>query len=626
MRKHFSTYLEEMATRHEDILFVTGDLGYNALENLVEKMGDRFINAGVAEQNMIGVAAGMASQGYRVICYSIAPFVVYRCLEQIRNDVCFHNLPVYMVGNGGGYGYGIMGSSHHCIEDIACLSGLPNMRCYVPAFVDDMKSCMDEMFSRRGPAYLRLGLGKPMPQDMTAEAYGAAGRRGDKLTIIAQSPVANNVVAAVDAHAAKSDISVFTINKMPLAELPADIAASIAASGRVLTVEEHISTGGLGAAVSLAVNEAQIPVQAYVSLHAEGYPTSSKAALMQPASHKPLTDCYYPMLNNTTEEKIRSLKGPIFVFGAGGFIGVNLFNTIFRYRKDVYAITQDPRNNWRFIVNDIPAENIVSCDINDIIILKDTLAEYKPRTIFNLAAYGAYSKQREYKKIYATNFNSGVNIIELLKEPGFDAYIQAGSSSEYGLNSAAPKETDELIPNSHYAVSKVAAYYANKYYGKIEQLPVAHLRLYSAYGAWEEPDRLIPVLIAAARKGKYPPLVDPDISRDFIDVADVCEAFVHTACEIGNIKGEALNIGTGLKTTIRELTQLMMQQYGIPEPPSFGNMPNRNWDMADWYSDSGLAGNLIGWQARIKLADGLRAVDGWQEQVNFDTAFWNWNK
>src|ERR1700749_2823607 len=92
MRKHFSAYLEQVVTDNDDIVFITGDLGYNALENLAAAMGDRFINAGVAEQNMVGMAAGMASQGFRVICYSIAPFVVYRCLEQIRNDACFHNL------------------------------------------------------------------------------------------------------------------------------------------------------------------------------------------------------------------------------------------------------------------------------------------------------------------------------------------------------------------------------------------------------------------------------------------------------------------------------------------------------------------------------------------------------
>src|SRR3972149_3068805 len=126
MRKIFSDSIEKAALRDEKIIFITGDLGFNAFENLQKSIGDRFINAGVAEQNMIGLAAGLAYKGYKVFCYSIAPFIVYRCLEQTRNDVCFHKLPVFIVGNGGGYGYGIMGSTHHALSDIACLAGLPD--------------------------------------------------------------------------------------------------------------------------------------------------------------------------------------------------------------------------------------------------------------------------------------------------------------------------------------------------------------------------------------------------------------------------------------------------------------------------------------------------------------------
>lgn len=326
------------------------------------------------------------------------------------------------------------------------------------------------------------------------------------------------------------------------------------------------------------------------------------------------------------EEQIKKLEGPIFVFGAGGFIGINLFNTLLKVRKDVFAITQDARNNWRFIVNNIPHENIISCDINDILILKDTFRQLKPKTIFNLAAYGAYSKQKEYKKIYDTNFNSAVNIIEIMKESGFSAYVHAGSSSEYGINSAAPKEDAELVPNSHYAASKVASYYAVKYYGKIEKLPVAHLRLYSAYGAWEEPDRLIPVLIAKARKASYPPFVDPLISRDFIEVNDICEAFVIAANKVNEIRGEAFNIGSGNKTTIRELAELVQKEFKISSPAKFSEMPNRNWDVQDWYSDSAKANKVLGWKAKSSLSDGLRKVSEWQMEVDFDNAFWNWNK
>ena len=276
MRKHFSTYLEQVATKNEDIIFITGDLGYNALENLRDKMGDRFINAGVAEQNMISMAAGMASRGFRVICYSIAPFVVYRCLEQIRIDVCFHNLPVYIVGNGGGYGYGIMGSSHHAIEDIACLSGLPNITCYIPSFIDDMNTCIHTMLESGRPSYLRLGLGKPMPAYFEPAHSGprSAHPHHTALTIFAQGPVINNVLVAIENHPAKDKIDIFAINNMPFTWLSDDMLLSIATCNKVLVVEEHISIGGLGSAVSLLLHEHALPVERFTSLHAEGYPNA----------------------------------------------------------------------------------------------------------------------------------------------------------------------------------------------------------------------------------------------------------------------------------------------------------------------------------------------------------------
>ncbi len=274
MRKHFSAYIEQLVEHEQDIVFVTGDLGYAALENLETKMGSRFINAGVAEQNMIGMSAGMASQGFRVMCYSIAPFIVYRCLEQIRNDMCFHNMPVYLVGNGGGYGYGIMGSSHHAIEDIGVLSGLPNMQCYVPAFIEDMKSCIDSMIAGRRPSYFRMGQGKNMPDYLHLTSYGAASAENNKaeLTIIVQGPVANNLVAALKVHEQRAKVDIFVISRMPVIDLPGEVLESVGRTKKVLTIEEHISIGGLGSAVSLLLNEHSIPVNKFISLRAEGYP------------------------------------------------------------------------------------------------------------------------------------------------------------------------------------------------------------------------------------------------------------------------------------------------------------------------------------------------------------------
>ena len=146
MRNVFCQALVEAASR-PDFVFLTGDLGYKALEPLRDAMGSRFINAGVAEQNMVSVAAGLARSGLRPWVYSIAPFVYARPFEQIRNDVCLHKLPVVLVGNGGGYGYGVMGATHHALEDYGALLCLPHIRAYVPAFDADVRAMTSELFS-----------------------------------------------------------------------------------------------------------------------------------------------------------------------------------------------------------------------------------------------------------------------------------------------------------------------------------------------------------------------------------------------------------------------------------------------------------------------------------------------
>ena len=324
-------------------------------------------------------------------------------------------------------------------------------------------------------------------------------------------------------------------------------------------------------------------------------------------------------------ERVKKLKGPIFIFGAGGIVGLNLMHSLLLYREDVFGISQDPKNNWRFSATSTPSANLLSCDITQPEELRELLRQHKPQTIFNLAAYGAYSKQKEYRKIYKTNFIATVDMLEALRENGFSAFIHAGSSSEYGLNSAGPSESDELIPNSHYAVSKTAVHSAIKYFGKIEKLPILNLRLYSAYGPWEEPDRLMPVLVAHARNQMLPPLVNPAISRDFIYVTDISSAFVYAAAGLTpDLYGEVFNIGTGIKTTIGDITQVASEMFHIQSKPTFGEMPDRKWDVVDWYANIESIKKKLAWQPRIPLAEGLQKVASWQEEVGFDTAYWNW--
>ncbi|HYV91007.1 MAG TPA: NAD-dependent epimerase/dehydratase family protein [Chitinophagales bacterium] len=315
-------------------------------------------------------------------------------------------------------------------------------------------------------------------------------------------------------------------------------------------------------------------------------------------------------------EKVKRLEGPIFVFGASGFIGANVFNSIFKIRSDCFALTHQYLQAWRLRLLDVPYENIIHCDVTLLSSVKNVFEKFHPQTVFNMAAYGAYSKQQNVNLIYETNVLGTLNVLGNCGDVA--AYVHAGTSSEYGLNSAAPVENATLIPNSNYAVSKVSASYLIEYYSQFHNINAINLRLYSAYGAWEEPDRLISSLIENIRKGKLPPFVSPDISRDFVFVGDAVEAFVDAALNInGETKGKSFNIASGKKTTIRELVNVAIQEFNITEKPEWGSMQNRSWDLKDWYGNPESAHKYLGWKASTDLATGLRKTFKWQEKINY---------
>ena len=271
MRKEFSSWVEEVGGRHEDTLFLTGDLGYNALENVARAMGKRFINVGVCEQNMISLAAGLAQQGLSPFCYSIAPFAAFRPAEQIRLDVCIHNMNVKIIGNGGGYGYGIMGATHHAIEDLAVLSSFPNMRCYVPVANDDVESVCDAMYARKGPSYLRLGHGV-LPEGTSLEMPYAPVRRvsrGTHCTIVGIGPVLLNALHACSESRMNADI--FVVSEVPLVELGTELEESLRRTGRLLVIEEHVRRGGLGEMLAEMILARGLFVK-FSHQHARGYP------------------------------------------------------------------------------------------------------------------------------------------------------------------------------------------------------------------------------------------------------------------------------------------------------------------------------------------------------------------
>jgi len=274
MRRIFANIVKDIALNDKKTIFLTGDLGFNALEEFRAALKDRFINMGVAEQSMISVAAGIAYKGYQVFCYSIAPFITYRCLEQIRNDVCFHNMPVYIVGNGGGYGYGIMGSSHHAIEDNAILSGLPNMHCYVPSFDEDIKLCVQDIVMMRKPAYLRLGLAKPNKFENTCTGFfnKLTSAKHPKVTVVGSGAVIHNISDAITESNLSGIIEVFNISKIPYLDFTEDFIISLKKTKNIIVIEEHISIGGIGQQIACDILSKGISVDAFKTLYAKGYP------------------------------------------------------------------------------------------------------------------------------------------------------------------------------------------------------------------------------------------------------------------------------------------------------------------------------------------------------------------
>ncbi len=254
MRPSFVAALCELAKEDPRIFLLCGDLGYSALEVFRDGFPNRYVNVGVAEQNMTGIAAGMARSGKIVFTYSIANFPTLRCLEQIRNDVCYHEANVKIVAVGAGFSYSSQGYTHHGVEDIAIMRALPGMAVVSPGDPVETKLATRAIAQRSGPCYLRLGkAGEPVihtspPNFQLGKAIQLTS--GADLTLITTGPILKDVMDLAarlrDGGVASRVLSMHTV-------APLDTAAVEAAAretAAIVTIEEHSVTGGLGSAVA----------------------------------------------------------------------------------------------------------------------------------------------------------------------------------------------------------------------------------------------------------------------------------------------------------------------------------------------------------------------------------------
>ncbi len=277
MRKQLCDALVARSS-NPNMVFMTGDLGFMALEDLAAALGPRFINAGIAEQNMITVAAALARQDFEVWAYSIAPFCYARPFEQIRNDVTFHKLPVKLVGNGGGYGYGVMGPTHHAIEDYGVLLTLPGMRVFTPVFDEDVEAVVEHAATNGRPTYLRIGRGEP-PAGYEVPPYAAWRElvEGNDGVVIAVGPLAGTYISAIASLPVESRPSLWAVAELPLEDTPPpiELLEQLARAKAVVVAEEHVRQGGFASELALHMSSRGLSVPHIRHLHALAHTYSS---------------------------------------------------------------------------------------------------------------------------------------------------------------------------------------------------------------------------------------------------------------------------------------------------------------------------------------------------------------
>ena len=308
----------------------------------------------------------------------------------------------------------------------------------------------------------------------------------------------------------------------------------------------------------------------------------------------------------------------VLVTGGAGFVGSNLVRRLAREGHAVHLLvrptaTPTPDSGpdhapWRLasVARELQCHAVA---LDDGEAVRRAVARIRPEWIFHLAAHGAYPWHTDRQAMIDTNITGTSNLLDACLRHGFAAFVHAGSSVEYGPVAHAPAESEPVAPMSDYAVTKAAATLLGVALARRHGAPIVTLRLYSVYGPDEDPRRLLPTLIAHARRGSLPPLVRPEIARDFVYVADVEDAFLLAAARPE--PGAVYNIGTGVQTTLAELVQLVQQQFALTAEPVWGSMPDRAWDTTTWLADNRLARDRLGWLPRYSLDAGLRAMAAW---------------
>ncbi|MCC7527427.1 MAG: NAD-dependent epimerase/dehydratase family protein [Candidatus Melainabacteria bacterium] len=317
-------------------------------------------------------------------------------------------------------------------------------------------------------------------------------------------------------------------------------------------------------------------------------------------------------MTDSSERKV------VLVTGATGFIGANVARRLVSDGHYVHLLVRKKTNQlpWRITeINDRVKLDFYTPSEPDSI--DRIFAEVKPKWVFHLAAHGAYSWQKDKVQILESNYILTSRLLEAAVEHGSESLINTGTSSEYGQKDHAPKEDEPLNPVSYYAATKAGATHLCRYIAGAHNINMPTLRLYSCFGPYEQPNRLITNLVACGLEGRWPALVNQDCAHDFVYVEDVVDAYILAAkrqlsqnCDPGAI----YNVGTGVQTTLKEVVRIAAPLMNIEAKPTFGSMPNRSWDAEVWVCDHARITRELGWRPQHNFETGLKKMVDWYRQ------------
>lgn len=300
----------------------------------------------------------------------------------------------------------------------------------------------------------------------------------------------------------------------------------------------------------------------------------------------------------------------VIVTGAAGFIGANVARRLVEDGFEVYLFTLPTSARWRLDELEEHAQ-VIEVDLVDDDSVMHEVRRIGPRWVLHLAAHGGYSWQTDAGAILRANVIGTSNLLAASLATAVETFVNTGSSSEYGLKDHAPAEDEAIDPNSVYAVAKAGATMLCRQAAVSHGLNACTLRLYSTYGPWEEPKRLVPALVVEGLDGRLPPLVAPDIARDFVWVGDVVDAYLRAARTVHDEPGAVFNVGTGVQTTIRQAVEVTRSVLALDVTPDWGSMPPRAWDTPSWVANARKIENALGWRSTVRFEEGFASFAAW---------------